>query len=117
MFNFRSFRNGLLILLITSRFASASISETFLENFRIWRHWQSTRGASKARFMQEPLSFLQNVHWLQVYHFYQPTIEGLIQEPVLIFHILLHVFADEINKRYIKSPRRVYLLYWDKTVE
>ena len=30
-------------------------------------------------------------------------------EPVSIFHILLNVYADEVNNRYIRSPRRVYL--------
>ena len=117
MYNFRSFRNRLLILLVARRFASASILETFVKNFHIWRHWRSTGATSMASFMQEPLSFLQNVNWLQVYYFYQPTIEGLIREPVLIFYILLHMFADKIINRYIRSPRRVYLVYWDERVE
>ena len=114
MVNFRSFRNHLLILLVASRFASASILETFVKNFRIWCHWRLTGGASYASFIQEPLSFLQNVRWLQVYNFYQPTIERLIREPVLIFHILLYMLADEVNNQYIRSLRRVNL---EKRVE
>ena len=43
----------------------------------------------------EPGLFLKNVHWLQVYTFYQPTFEQLIREPVYIFHILLHMLADK----------------------
>ena len=51
MFNFRSFRNRLLILLVASRFASASILKTFVKNnFRIWHHSRSTWGASEASF-------------------------------------------------------------------
>ena len=42
MFNSRSFRNCLLILLVASKFASASISEKFVKYFRIWHHWRST---------------------------------------------------------------------------
>ena len=118
VFNFGSFMNCLLILLVASRFAIASILETFVKNIFAFCATGNRQGEPLRQVLRTAVFLLQNVCWLQVYNFYQPTMIGqLTQEPVLIFHILLHMFEDEVNNRYIRGPRRVYLVYWDKRVE